>query len=48
VDGYFQRALAYLKLGRTAECRADFERVLSLAPDGPQAPLARKALQQVP
>ena len=48
VDGYFQRALAYLKLGRTAECRADFEKVLSLAPDGPQAPLARKALQQVP
>ena len=48
VDGYFQRALAYLKLGRTAECRADFERVLTLAPDGPQAPLARKALQQLP
>lgn len=48
VDGYFQRALAYLKLGRTAESRADFERVLTLAPDGPQAPLARKALQQLP
>ena len=49
VDGYYQRALAYLKLGRTAECRADFERVLAaLAPDGPQAPLARKALQQLP
>ena len=48
VDGYTQRALAYLKLGRTAESRADFERVLSLAPDGPQAPLARKALEQLP
>jgi tetratricopeptide (TPR) repeat protein len=48
VDGYYQRALAYLKLGRAAECRADFERVLALAPDGPQAPLARKALQQLP
>jgi tetratricopeptide (TPR) repeat protein len=48
VDGYFQRALAYLKLGRNAESRVDFERVLSLAPDGPQAPLARKALQQLP
>ena len=47
VDGYFQRALAYLKLGRTSESRADFERVLSLAPEGPQAPLARKALQQL-
>jgi tetratricopeptide (TPR) repeat protein len=48
VDGYYQRALAYLKLGRTAECRADFERVLALAPDGPQAKLARKALEQIP
>ncbi len=48
VDGYFQRALAYLKLGRTAESRADFEKVLALAPDGPQAPLAQKALQQLP
>jgi Flp pilus assembly protein TadD len=48
VDGYYQRALAYLRLGRTAECRADFEKVVSLAPDGPQARLARKALQQLP
>ena len=48
VDGYYQRALAYLKLGRTAECRADFERVLALAPEGPQAALARKALKQLP
>jgi tetratricopeptide (TPR) repeat protein len=48
VDGYYQRALAYLKLGRAAESRADFEKVVSLAPDGPQAPLARKALQQLP
>jgi tetratricopeptide (TPR) repeat protein len=47
VDGYYQRALAYLKLGRTAECRADFEKVVSLAPSGPQAELARKALSQV-
>lgn len=48
VDGYTQRALAYLKLGRTAECRADFEKVLLLAPEGPQAGLARKALAQLP
>ena len=48
VDGYYQRALAHLKLGRTAESRADFEKVLALAPDGPQAPLARKALEQIP
>ncbi|HEX9187702.1 MAG TPA: tetratricopeptide repeat protein [Vicinamibacteria bacterium] len=47
VDGYYQRALAYLRLGRTAECRADFEKVVALAPEGPQAGLARKALEQV-
>ena len=48
VDGYYQRALANLKLGRTAECRADFDKVLALTPDGPQAELARKALEQIP
>jgi len=48
VDGYFQRGLATLKLGRTAEARADFQKVLDLAPSGPQAELARKALQQLP
>jgi len=47
VDGYYQRALAYLKVGRTAECRADFEKVVALSPDGSQAELARKALAQV-
>jgi len=47
VDGYYHRALAYLKLGRTAECRADFDRVLALSPEGPQAELARKALEQI-
>jgi tetratricopeptide (TPR) repeat protein len=46
-DGYYQRALAYLKLGRAAECRADFEKVLALSPGGPQADLARKALEQL-
>jgi tetratricopeptide (TPR) repeat protein len=47
VDGYYQRALAHLKLGRTAECRADFEKVVALAPDGPPGELARKALEQL-
>jgi tetratricopeptide (TPR) repeat protein len=47
VDGYYQRALAYLKLGRAADSRADFEKVLALTPDGPQAELARKALEQI-
>lgn len=48
VDGYYRRALAYLQLGKTAECRGDFERVLELAPEGAQAEMARKALKQIP
>jgi tetratricopeptide (TPR) repeat protein len=47
VDGYYQRALAHLKLGRAAESRADFEKVVALSPEGPQADLARKALEQI-
>jgi tetratricopeptide (TPR) repeat protein len=47
VDGYFQRGLAQLKLGRTAAARADFEKVVDLAPAGEQADLAKKALQQL-
>jgi Flp pilus assembly protein TadD len=48
VDGYFQRALARLKLGRTEEARSDFRKVVELAPSGDEAGLARKALQQMP
>jgi tetratricopeptide (TPR) repeat protein len=47
VDGYSRRALGYLQLGKTAESRADFQKVLELAPEGPQADLARKALLQI-
>jgi tetratricopeptide (TPR) repeat protein len=47
VDGYYQRALAHLKLGRAAESRADFEQVLALSPEGPQADLARAALERI-
>jgi tetratricopeptide (TPR) repeat protein len=46
-DGHFQRGLAFLKLGRTPEARADFQRVVELAPSGPQAETARKALEQL-
>jgi tetratricopeptide (TPR) repeat protein len=44
VDGYVQRGLAYVGLGKTAEARADFQKVVELAPGTPQAELARKAL----
>jgi tetratricopeptide (TPR) repeat protein len=47
VDSYYRRALAHLQLGDTAKCRADFEKVVALAPGTPQAELARKALEQV-
>jgi len=47
VDGYFQRALAYLQLQKLAESKADFKKVLELAPTGAQAETAKKALEQL-
>ena len=47
VDGYFQRGLAYLGQQKTAEAKADFQKVIELAPAGPKAETARKALQQI-
>ena len=47
VDGYFQRGLAYLGQQKTAEAKADFQKVVELAPSGPQAETAKKALQQL-
>lgn len=47
VDGYFQRGLAYLGQGKMAEAKTDFNKVIELAPTGPQADTARKALQQI-
>jgi tetratricopeptide (TPR) repeat protein len=47
VDGYFQRGLAYLGLQKTAEAKADFQKVIELAPTGAQAETAKKALQQL-
>ena len=47
VDGYYRRALARLQLGEAAECRADFQKVVELAPGTAQGEMARKALDQV-
>jgi tetratricopeptide (TPR) repeat protein len=48
VDGYFQRGLAYLGLQKNAEAKADFQKVLELAPpESPQAVTAKKALEQI-
>jgi tetratricopeptide (TPR) repeat protein len=47
VDGYFRRGLAEINLGKVAEAKADLLKVLDLAPSGPQAELARKAVEQL-
>lgn len=47
VDGYYRRALAYLQLGKQQECRADFEKVIALAPDSPMGEMAKKALESL-
>jgi len=47
VDGYFRRGLAEINLGKMAEAKADLQKVLDLAPSGPQAELARKAVEQL-
>jgi tetratricopeptide (TPR) repeat protein len=47
VDGYFRRGLAEINLGRVAEAKADLAKVLELSPSGPQADLARKAVEQL-
>lgn len=47
-EAHFRRALGLLALGRPAEARAGFERVLELRPGSPAAEKARKALEQLP
>jgi tetratricopeptide (TPR) repeat protein len=47
VDGYFQRGLAYIGLGKMAEAKADLQKVIELAPASPQADTARKGLAQI-
>jgi tetratricopeptide (TPR) repeat protein len=46
-DGYFRRGLAYLQMGKTAEAKADLKKFVELTPQGPEADLARKALEQL-
>jgi len=47
VDGYFQRGLAYLGVQKMEEAKADFRKVIDLAPTGAQAETAKKALLQL-
>jgi tetratricopeptide (TPR) repeat protein len=47
VDAYYRRALAELGLGRMAEARADFQKVVELQPDGEMGAMAKKGLEQL-
>jgi tetratricopeptide (TPR) repeat protein len=46
-DAYFQRALTYFGVQKLAEAKADFQKVLELSPEGPQAELAKKAIADI-
>jgi len=46
-DAYYYRGLCRLQKGDVEGTKADFKRFLELAPDAPEAPAARKALDQL-
>ncbi len=46
-DGYYYRALVRLQKGDTDGTRADLTKFLEFSPDAPEAPAARKALEQL-
>ena len=47
VDAYYRRALAYLGQGKTAEAKADLQKVVELQPDGEMTAMAKKALESL-
>lgn len=47
VDGYFQRGMTYFSLQKLAEAKADFQKVVELAPTGPQGETSKKVLDQL-
>jgi tetratricopeptide (TPR) repeat protein len=47
VDAYYRRALTYLGQGKNEEAKADFQKVVELAPEGEMASMSRKALEQI-
>jgi tetratricopeptide (TPR) repeat protein len=46
-DGYYYRALIRLRKGDTEGTKADLKKFLELSPNAPEAPAARKALEQL-
>ena len=47
VDAYYRRGLAYLGQGKTAEAKADFQKVVELQPEGEMTAMAKKALESL-
>ncbi len=47
MDSYYRRALAYLGQGKSAEAKADLQKVVELQPDGEMSAMAKKALEQL-
>ena len=47
-DAYYYRGLAYLAIGKNAEAKADFEKLIALDPDGKLAGEAREFLESLP
>jgi Tfp pilus assembly protein PilF len=47
VDAYYRRALGHLGEGKTADAKADFQKVVELQPDSEMATMSRKALEQI-
>ncbi len=47
-DSYYYRGLAYAQLKKNTEARADFEQVLALTPDSPEAKDAKAMLAALP
>ena len=48
VDAFYYRGLAYAQMNKTAEARADFEQVVAMAPDAPEAKDAHSMLAALP
>lgn len=46
-DAYYYRGLTHLQMDKTAEARADLVKFLELAPEAPEAALAKKILDQL-
>jgi len=47
VDAYYRRGLAYLGQGKTAEAKADFQKVVELQPTSEMGSMSKKALEQL-